>query len=261
MKSKFFAVLVALVLAAGLSGCFQVDEEIWHNQDGSGRFRLDVGLSEDVLSFLNSNAGEGGKTMSDSWKALNDAPKNNPNIKNAKLDEFAKDGMHHFTADFDLTSIEKSNATSAGGSDSGLGNFKIEKLANGNYRFSQTLGISDGGQSPQDDQSRAMMVAAMQDRYWTVKLHTSKVVASDKAATVDAKTGLVAWKLPMAQLMDGKTTVEIWAEYKAQPELPILLIAGAVGLVLLAAGAGAFVMLKKKHKQAPTAEEASVEAV
>src|SRR5208282_5307827 len=53
---------ITALAAVGLCGCFQVDDDLTLQADGSGRVKLRVhsSLSEDVLSVLAASSGYGG---------------------------------------------------------------------------------------------------------------------------------------------------------------------------------------------------------
>lgn len=230
--------LLALVLLT-LPGCLRVDQEIWHNPDGSGKLNLDMGISIDFLNMISSDGQELPNPLTQ-WEQMKTDPAQQENIVKLETRSYDDQGLRHYAVDVELKDMTKIGDESRSAAD-----FKLEKLSNGNYRFSQTIDL--GAQSAAQQMSNGDVALAMKDKYWRVTLHVPRVISSDPRAKVDEAAGTVSWELPMARIVTAQEPTELWLEYSLRKGLPAWAwAAGAAALLLL--GLGAWFFLKNKKR-------------
>ena len=228
-KVLLFLVLGAMLLL--LYGCFQLTEEYWVNEDGTGKLHFEIGMSQAVLDMAKEN-----DASVDTSQIFSDESfgASNPYLKNVTKSEKSDDSMHYYLIDADVTDF--SNAFK----DDTQSCFKVqvEKLANGNYSFKRIMDLSaltaSQGYSLQDIDAdmTGLMAAMFGDKYWIVRLHSENVVSTN--GTWDKDKKLIEWKMPFSDLFSGKETIEMTAEINTgRPPSLYLLIGGGVLLLVI----------------------------
>jgi hypothetical protein len=247
-SSTMFGVVVVVVLSLLLAGCFTVDQEFHHEVNGSGKVIFDIGMSEEFLAMAGSDSVENplGSVNAEELKAKDG------NITNATVGEYSAGGYRHLKLTIEVKDFEKvfEGQNLLGEST----DIRLEKLANGNYRFTQV--ITPNAQMGADFPGGDITTGMMKDSFWTVRYFAPKIVAADENGVIDRKMGMVEWKLPMTSLMSATQSTEMWVEYTvgASSDFPVWVIPvviGAllcIGLVVLMAGVVLFLVLRKKKK-------------
>lgn len=218
--------LLAVVAVLLTSGCFQVQQELWHNPDGSGKVALDVAVSENFLQVMGQ--GQPLPHLFESWRALDSGQ--NTNYANLTIDDRIEADNHHYTADMDLKDFSRLGELQRESLD-----FSVEKQDNGSLRFSQRLDFRLDASDPQQAEMLAAFTQGLQGQNYSVRLHVPRPLEADALASLDAKSGVVEWNIPMLDLMNAAEPVEIWAVYRLNrgPAAWVWLLLGALGVIII----------------------------
>lgn len=203
MKRYLYLILMLSMTTLLLAGCFSIDQEMWINADESGKMKMDMGMSEALLSMAGDQAST--NPVQDMEKELSP----NPNIKNIKADEYSKDGMKHFVIQFDIVNFNKFIDEESKKSTNTDMAMTIKKLDNGNYLFVQKLNMGDAAGGA-DMSALGGVGGDMDNLFWTITMHVPSVVNTN-----GEKKGsdTVVWKIPVKDLLSGKAPAELSLEY------------------------------------------------
>jgi hypothetical protein len=246
------ALLCMIVL---LAGCFEFQEEIWVNRDGSGRVAADLGISETLLAMGALGGGDPGAELRQSYADGKRRAEADPNVKSVKLTENSAEGMHHFLVDVSLKKITELGGTLDALSPNGdaFGDsaptreappFRLERLRNGDLEFRLSLDMPDrrgGDESGADDEwarsgeefGQAMALSVLSGRYFTVILHAPRFISTNGEVDKSGKT--CTWRISLADLMAHKGTPSELAATIDMPNPLLPLIAAAATLAVIAA--------------------------
>ena len=262
--NKIFIPLIAL-LTFLITGCIDIKQDIWINEDGSGKLVFDVGLTKQFKSMMNmGNAFEGldleseegaepeaagVNPFSDPGKAIEELEKSE-HVTSAKFEE-SSDGKFERT----IYTIELSDITKVGevmGSSSlgegvkELGSsdedeLSIKKTDSGTFELSAVMqGDKEEGVDPSGAEL-GMLQEMFKDAGMTIRVHAPAISHNGKK-----KRGAIEWKMTLADLSAGKR-LEAKGEFKggasSDNTLLIILVLGAVVLL------GIIVLSRKKKKQ------------
>ncbi len=227
MNAKRGWMLLALVAVLLTSGCFQVQQELWHNPDGSGKVALDVAVSENFLQVVGQ--GQALPHLFESWRGLADGESSN--YANLAIDERIDADVHHYTADMDLKDFSRLGELQRESLD-----FQVETQDDGSLRFSQRLDFRLDTSDPAQAEMAALMNEGLAGQNYTVRLHVPHPLEADALAGLDAKGGVVEWNIPMLDLIGAAEPVEIWAVYRLSrgPAAWVWVLLGALALGLIA---------------------------
>mgnify|MGYP001358384076 CR=1 FL=1 len=235
---------VALLLAALLAGCVDITQELVIRADGSGSISIDQGIAQSVFEM----GGDQGSVFND-LKNLQAELSADTMFQNIRVDEYTQDEMVHFKLSADFTSLE---AMIKAFEQANLGTpVTLEKLDNGNYRFSQVISPNNlGGESfnTEDQASMEMVKSLFQDRYWTLRIDVPRIVSTNG----QRKGNQVEWKIPLADLMTSTEAYEMNLEFSLQGgsnSLALYLLIGG-GVLLLAALVALIIILTRKKSAA-----------
>ncbi len=224
---RFAFICVALL---SFSGCIEYLEEIWINDDGSGKLKIDLGVAESFVS-LGKNFGmqDSMQDMTKQYLKRKEELEQNPNVKKADFKEFTENGLHHFVFEIEVKDIfkvgeltkklEMSQLDSQGQQDtSGKSEIKIEKLPNGNIQFVQifkgerkeSTQTNDSSIVANDSVSQAMATAMFGDKGVTIRIHAPQIISSN--GKLDEQMKSVEWKIGLAELAKGSFSKELKAE-------------------------------------------------
>ncbi len=267
---------LVLIASITLAGCFEVTEEVWINPDGTGRLKIDMGISEALLSE-SENGGKSGQRnpIEDISKDFNKAKQKiekNPNIKKFDFQQYSDAGMKHFVFDVEVKEVstlnglqkaiysgkkEPAEAVETGRMPLEQSELRIEKTAAGNTLFVRTLGPPEEGKKDSSEDGAipdslekgfeklgmSMARTMFGNSFYTVRLHGSKIISSNGKIDDEKKTA--EWKVSIADLMGHSGQREFRAEIGSRTNWIFLTGIAFVGLVFVGAIVVIAVMRKK----------------
>ena len=239
--NKILAPSIAL-LTLLITGCIDVKQDIWINEDGSGKLVFDVGLSKQFKAMMDLQKGfgdlEGFEEEGDEGAApekpeaipFGQAPeeviKELKKIKHVTSAEFkeSSDGKYErtiYTIELsDITKIKevmKSSSLGSGieelGGEEGLSennDFSLIKTESGTFELNA---IMEGNKEENADPTEAAFAASMMkemfgDAGMTIRVHAPAVSHNGKE-----KDGAIVWTMLLADLAGGKS-LEAKGEFK-----------------------------------------------
>jgi len=270
---------LAVVLAASLlfTGCFEILEEIWVNNDGTGRIKIDIGVSEAMMSMGNGEGDDSTFSSLDAdFQKTKEEVEKNPKIKRIDFKQYTDGGMKHFVFDVEVNDLSALNDfqrivyagkdSSEEGAEKGMplenSDLTIEKK-DGKIVFVRTIGektadqevgqMAESDTSGQDSSGKAVeemgnaMAGAMFGNYnYTVRLHADNISTAN--GKIDDQKKMVEWKIPFGQLVTGKHK-ELRAEIVTTEGNMVMMIVGAV---LVIGVLGGIVAVMRRKKESPT---------
>ena len=239
--NKILAPSIAL-LTLLITGCIDVKQDIWINEDGSGKLVFDVGLSKQFKAMMDLQKGfgdlEGLEGLEEEGAApekpeaipFGQAPeeviKELKKIKHVTSAEFkeSSDGKYErtiYTIELsDITKIKevmKSSSLGSGieelGGEEGLSennDFSLIKTESGTFELNA---IMEGNKEEDTDPTEAAFAASMMkemfgDAGMTIRVHAPAVSHNGKE-----KDGAIVWTMLLADLAGGKS-LEAKGEFK-----------------------------------------------
>ena len=226
MKYTRTILFLALAVLFLTPGCFQVQQELWHNTDGSGKVAVNVAISETFLQL--AGGGQPLPHIFQTWQELGEAA--DSNYANIVLNDSLLDKDHNYSVEMDLKDFSRLGELRRESLD-----FSVEKLENGNLRFSERLDFRLDASDPNQVETLNALLAGLGEDAYTVRLHVPHAISADDRANLDPKTGLVEWNLPVSSLISAQQPVEIWAEYRLNRGLPLWfwLLLGGLALIVI----------------------------
>lgn len=213
---KLTGLIVILLNILLMVGCFEMSEEIWFNDDGTGRFLIDISVSEGLLAI--ASEGEGNNSIAEFEKIEEDL-KNDPDVEDVLLKEFSEGGMRHFLyeikvkdskkiADIHQRSIKSSKAET-----DFEAMFKLEDLGGDRIRFQQifsqdatdkkdSLSTTDEFARIGEELGAAMAAAMFADKYFVVTIHAPKIENAN--GEINEEKNTVVWHISLAEMMAQK---------------------------------------------------------
>ena len=244
--NKILAPSIAL-LTLLITGCIDVKQDIWINEDGSGKLVFDVGLSKQFKAMMDLEKGFGGlgelegleedgdKEKDAEPEGLDSVPfsqapedvikelKESKYVTGAEFKE-ASEGKYErtiYTIELsDITKINevmKSSSLGAGienlGGEEGLSennDFSLKKTDSGTFELSAKL---EGNKEEEADPTEAAFAATMMkemfgDAGMTIRVHAPAVSHNGKE-----DEGAIVWTMLLADLASGKS-LEAKGEFK-----------------------------------------------
>lgn len=245
--------VVMLAACTVLCGCIELSEEVWVNDDLSGRVRWDFALSSAVVAMAQQNHDDPLAEMRADFEKTRAELAQDPNVTQSRFEDYAEGGYHHFVIDVELKDVRRigpgfnqpfqsQEALGGASSDEPTGHMTVEKLDNGNLAFVQVF--EQGGTTPAADEedperllNEAMLASMFAGRNFTVTLHAPNVV--DTNGRYSEEQSLVTWQVPLSELMTSDPMRrEMRAEFKPPTNWLMVLVLVAVlllgGLALVA---------------------------
>mgnify|MGYP003600750657 FL=1 len=142
MYKKMLTVL-SLAMILTLSGCVQLTQKIWHNQDNSGKYVIEMILSEDMLSIIGfgGTAEEIREELLQEFAVTPEELKSDfPNLKDVSVNSYydAEDRAFHVVMEIDLFDMTKGFQFDENTDMDSL-TFTITDNHDDTFRFSQTM--------------------------------------------------------------------------------------------------------------------------
>ena len=254
MHKKILLVFILSMSSLLLTACFDVEQEYWINDDGSGKFRMDLGVSESLLAM------DDYEDDIFSIDEMEEAQSSNPYITNFVTREYSEEGYRHYSITADISDMQTFFGELQDLSDimGGAGILiTLEETSNGNWLFHQTLNMSDAALGDDtldgslDDLSRGMLAGILGDSYWNVKLHVDNIVNTN--GKWDEETNTVEWNISMAEIFTGDN-IDMTAEYKPafawkKYIIPIVLMCFVGIFVVISIAVIFFLYLRQQNKE------------
>jgi hypothetical protein len=220
--------LLLLLGVISLTGCFNITHEVWLYGDGSGQVRIDLALSEVLVSEPDQQVFGSGIE-----EGLQGGAGSYANITNVSARSYAEDGFRHEEITYALVDITEPPIPPGADVPGNLFRFTVDRPDGGNARFSYTLlGAEEAGPV----EGRSDFATALANSYYTFRLHTpdSRIVDTNGELSADGRT--VTWQVPLAEWItasDGAVVREMHAEVDMSPTNWLLWSLIAAGLVAL----------------------------
>ena len=217
--------LTAILCALSLSGCFDAQQEIWINPDGSGRLRIDMGLSRE-LTDVGEEDSSGIEEMADRFrnagrKLAGDARlPSSPVVEEYSDEDFDRVAIELTVNDWrDLPAVnrmilEERQADASVSDDSNrLFLFSLEESEDGNIHYRQpatgTIGETGGTSGDEDffeGMGRALVGAFLDEGGITVTLHSPTINRTNG----DRQSGRtsVRWHVNLEDLLRGDVEID-----------------------------------------------------
>ncbi|NIR43211.1 MAG: hypothetical protein GWN99_04675 [Gemmatimonadetes bacterium] len=225
---------IALVLAFGIvcSACLELTQEIWVNDDGSGRVTYDIAVPEGMLAMATADSEDDPLAeVRARWAELAEHPESVENLRSFSADEYVEEDFHHFVMDIEVDDVtllpqtmdeveeliaaEDEEGTEDADALAQPADMRFERLADDRLLFVQSLRIdepdSTASVDPEmEEASRAFLASMFAGKYYIVRLHAPAVISTN--GTLDDETGSLEWKIPMADFYGDEVPDELRAE-------------------------------------------------
>ena len=212
MNRLFFPLVI--ILSLSLSGCFDLNEELWINQDGSGRMKFTVGVAEPLMAMM-KQSGESADFCDELMKQES-MPEQSEAIESVVVVKSTEAGMDYCTIDMRLRDFRKFSEARdqaiEGKNDKYEFPFLIEDLADNRIRITQdfsSLGMDDPNQDEFDRSAQqmamAMMTPMMSGKYITVTVHAEEIESTNGMISEDGRSA--TWRKPLIELIREKDQV------------------------------------------------------
>jgi|GEM_PF-4201542 len=224
---KLLKPMTALLCSLLLSGCFDVNQEIWINSDGSGRLRFDMGLSK-KLADLGEEDASGIDDLADRFKELGRELAGDPRLLHSPVveeygdDDFDRVAIELTVKDWrDLSVInrmivqKRPGEEAAGNGSNRLFVFTLEESDDGNIYYRQpSSGFRSESKQPDEEKEegffegmgRALVGAFMSEGGLTVTLHSPTISLSNGDWQSDRAS--VQWTVALEDLINDKVEVD-----------------------------------------------------
>lgn len=231
---RVWTLLGAAILLVTMTGCFDIEEEITLNRDGSGSYAMTIDMGElgsMLSSFQDEESEEDGEdpmgsldsTMMEQAKNLREVP-GITNVRHAS-ENFA------FTISYDFESIEALNnaqAASAEEDSDAMGGMMGGGMSNG-ASFSWKSGLFErnsstsmddllGGEEGEEEDESAMEMAKMMfgsANYTTIYHFPNKVKkVSNPSSEISADNRTVTTEISFSDILDGSAELGTKIKYK-----------------------------------------------
>lgn len=207
---KFPLILLVTAMIFLFAGCFEISEEIWFNNDGSGRLRYDFGVAQALIDA----AAPGRASLY--FNEFRARFSEHPDVRKFASQEYKESGIHHWVFDIEVTdtriladilnSLMRQQVTMMGDS-TDASDVSIERLGSGGTRFLQSFerytrrhARGDTALTPGDSSGikerlleQAMLSNVFGERYITVKIHAPGFLSANSA--IDSLRGSAEWKI------------------------------------------------------------------
>lgn len=257
---KTVRTLVFLTMFLLFSGCFELLEEIWISPDGSARMKIDIGISEVMLSMGEGEEEDPFANLDEEFRKTKEEVEKNPGVKHIDFQQYSDGTLKHFVFDIEVSDytalnglpriIYAENSTSKTPTESMFqleeSELLIERQGDGKVIFVRRFGQPEESDSLQDsgDMKEAMAGAMFGNYYYTVRLHADEIATTN--GRVDETKKMVEWKTPIGLLMaEKKFKKEFRAEIASTKGNVLMWI---VAVVLVGGIVGGIVVLVRKKK-------------
>lgn len=196
-------VLAAAALAA--SACMDVEQDLWVRADGSGRVKISMKISGDMLALIEATA-EKGQDPFDA-AATRKKLEADANVKTVKVTE--KDGPDSKSLSYEvelkditkLDALQKTIFEDRGGSETGDTTLTITGTETGSFYINAHLkSDTPEGEAPVDEGARKILKQLFGDAAFTFRVHGPPLKHNGKLNKDAAE-----WEIPLTDLASGKS--------------------------------------------------------
>ena len=230
MLQRTTAMILPLAGLLALTGCLDVQQDVWVNPDGTGRLRIDMGLSENLSEPAEGVEAVTGNEMVRDFQEIQRRIKDDPRIRQIYVENYARGGYDRAAVDIlvhdwrDLPAINDlvldTNVRTGADLDRHL-RFTLQEEADGKiyYRHPPESGLVPPSPADPDEAAgdladtmgQAVAHAMYRDAALTVTLHSPTISRTNGAWQFDKSS--VRWTVRMADLVrkgtDGGFVAEI----------------------------------------------------
>ena len=219
MYKKMLTVL-SLAMILTLSGCVQLTQKIWHNQDNSGKYVIEMILSEDMLSIIGfgGTAEEIREELLQEFAVTPEELKSDfPNLKDVSVNSYydAEDRAFHVVMEIDLFDMTKGFQFDENTDMDSL-TFTITDNNDGTFRFSQTMDYGSAVGNEIDQEYLRMFEPYLAQAKHRLELHVEQFIEADPIAIYDRSNKVIVWEIPLTDLMKLTEPIEFWAVYRTK---------------------------------------------
>ncbi len=264
--NKIFALSIAL-LTFLVTGCIDLKQDIWINEDGSGKLVFDVGLTKQFKAMMDLGNGfedlekEGAEAEDPEsiqfWKSPEKVIKKlkgSKYVTNAEFKESSDAKFERTIYSIELSDITKINEVmessslssgveELGGEDSSENNdLSITKTESGTFKLDALIeGNKEESIDPTGDEF-GMMQKMFEDSGMTIRVHAPAVSHNGKK-----KGGAIVWKITLADIAAGNS-LEANGEFrggKSSNNSLLIVSIFVLGAIIIL---GIIVLFRKKNK-------------
>ncbi|NVJ03683.1 hypothetical protein HUW63_00275 [Myxococcus sp. AM001] len=214
--------LLLAALSLFLTGCFNVEQDLWIEPGGSARLVVDMGMPKSLTALArlggDSNAKE---ALLAKAREAEQALRQDPEVSQVMLRDYEKDGQVHVVYDVtvkDVTRLPELYRRAADQHGKGqpsspkdAWDVRIERQG-GDYVYTQRFnpekafaappGIGDdAAEQAAQELAKGMVKAMLVNNRLTLRIHGPGI--GETNGTVNAQKDTVEWKLNLAELMDA----------------------------------------------------------
>lgn len=218
---------LALLLCLPLAGCLDVNQEIWVYDDGRGRMTTEVGLHEQLMLMQGKQSDE---SVCDSFFEKKEFLEKQADVESVVYKTYKQGGVFYCVSDIrvsDFTKLTNLQDASLKGSaieankDDFQTEFSLKLQQDGNGFFRQHIRNQSGDPGKHKLEAHAekftnvIMGHLMTGRYWSLTLHTPKIVDANAKISEDNKT--VSWRVPLYDLLtDEQYAFDMQASFEVK---------------------------------------------
>ncbi|WAM25404.1 hypothetical protein [Myxococcus sp. NMCA1] len=215
----------ALLLAAlslFLTGCFNVEQDLWIEPGGSARLVVDMGMPKSLTAMgLLGGATDAREALLAKAREAEQALRQDPEVSQVMLRDYEKDGQVHLVYDVTVKDVTRlpelyrraaeQHAQGQPSSPKDAWDFRIERQG-GDYAYTQRfnpekafatpVGIGDeAAEQAAQELAKGMVKAMLVNNRLTLRIHGPGI--GETNGTVNEQKDTVEWKLNLAELMDA----------------------------------------------------------
>lgn len=219
-----------LVLLAGLflTGCFDFSQEIWINEDASGRVQYGIKLHKGLSALSRDlNISKNPCLM---FFHDEEYVRQQPGVKSVKVTSYEQNELKQCLIDIVVEDYRRLNELqdrvfrdnkATNQKNDFITRFELKNNENGTGAFQQTIGrkkvSSNNGKDSEFDReaeklANMMLLSVLGDSFWSVTLHAPGITSANGKLTEDHKT--VSWNILMSDILAKSDLIlELQAEF------------------------------------------------
>ena len=207
-------VIMAMCFVAVITGCFDYEEEIWVNKNGSARCKFEIRMDEPFAS-----TSELGETLS--GESMKKRFQEHEHVRLLDYNKNKDEDYTTITADVEADSLQDLFDYLSKGQPKVQVQFSITEQQ-GTLRLQRSIKSSDASSSSNDNFGesigRLLVQSAVSKYHWVSIIHFENGLISANSESKDAST--VTWNYPISRLMSEGVTMT--ATYNPPPPPPIV---------------------------------------
>jgi len=251
---SMIAAVSSILCAFVLSGCVEIDEDIRINEDGTGQIKVEISVYRDEVIGYPTSVED---TIEDTRKQMREEmEEKQKNLKKAAyvsdvdIQRYYGENIDHFVYDVTVNDFSALNAVFKEIIRDHMGDMEwkinITRARNRNMLFQQTFASQEEDEKRKDLTASALSSKDPNEKYYTVKLHASRIISSNGKISKDGKS--VEWKIAMKSFES-----DIPYEIKLEALIPryavsLGLILGLIAVFVLILGGVVTVVYRQKKQ-------------